>query len=179
MTREQPAGAAPPLTIAIRIPCRRWLDCVPSAHRVCRRAAAAAFAAVGAGLMEAELSMMLIDDAAITELNRDYRGRDTPTDVLSFAAADLRPGAPLPGAAGPVLLGDIVVAFETASADAARDGISMRDHLTHLVVHGVLHLFGHDHECETEANEMEALEIAVLSGLGIGNPYSPKLSGAA
>ncbi len=179
MKREGSAGAAPPLAVAIRIPCRHWIDSVPSVRRVCRRAAAAAFAAVDAGLMEAELSMMLTDDAAIAELNRDYRGREAPTDVLSFAATDMRPGAPPPGGPGPVLLGDIVVAFETTSADAAGDGISMRDHLTHLVVHGVLHLFGHDHECETEANEMEALEVAVLAELGIENPYSPKVSGAA
>ena len=91
---------------------------------------------------------------------------------MSFSNPDLQPGTPPSAGAAPALLGDVVVAFETASADAAKDGKSLSDHLAHLVVHGVLHLLGYDHEDDGDARSMEALEVAVLAGLGIENPYS-------
>lgn len=159
-------------TVAIAMPCRAWLGAVPAVRRVCRRAAIAALAAAQTRLAESEISMMLTDDATIADLNRRYRGRDAPTDVLSFANPDLQPGTPPRAGAAPALLGDVVVAFETASADAAQDGKSLSDHLTHLVVHGVLHLLGYDHEDEGDARSMETLEVSVLAGLGIDNPYS-------
>jgi len=152
---------------------------MPEVRRICRRAADAAFVAAGVDMPSAELSLMLTDDTEIAALNRDYRGHNGPTDVLSFAATDLRPGLPWPAADGPVLLGDVAVAFETAAADAARDGIELGDHLSHLIIHGVLHLLGYDHEGEAEAERMERLETATLAGLGIGDPYAPKISGAA
>lgn len=179
MTDKSSSGRTQKLAVSIRIPCGAWRAAVPSARRVCRRAAAAAFSAANTGAVAAELSLMLTDDAAIAALNRDYRGRNGPTDVLSFAAVELQPGSPLPKGDGPMLLGDVAVAFETASADAAMEGIDLGDHLAHLVVHGVLHLFGYDHEHEAEANRMEQLEVAVLAELGIGNPYSSEISGAA
>jgi len=109
---------------------------------------------------EGELSFVLMDDAKIRVLNRDYRGKDKPTNVLSFPVP---PPAPL--------LGDIVLARETLLREAAEKSVSFEHHLTHLVMHGWLHLQGFDHQTESEAQEMEALEIAALSSLGIDNPY--------
>lgn len=177
MTREKLVAKRLRPAVAIAMPCREWLSAVPAVRRVCRRAAVAALAAAETSLAESELSMMLTDDATIADLNRRYRGRDAPTDVLSFSNPDLKPGTPPSAGAAPALLGDVVVAFETASADAAKDGKSLSDHLTHLVVHGVLHLLGYDHEDDGDARSMEALEVAVLAGLGIDNPYSTEQPG--
>lgn len=177
MTREKLVAKRLRPAVAIAMPCREWLSAVPAVRRVCRRAAVAALAAAETSLAESELSMMLTDDATIADLNRRYRGRDAPTDVLSFSNPDLQPGTPPSAGAAPALLGDVVVAFETASADAAEDGKSLSDHLAHLVVHGVLHLLGYDHEDDGDARSMEALEVAVLAGLGIENPYSTEQPG--
>lgn len=127
------------------------------------QAAAAALAASGGNVPDdAELSVLLTDDAAMRALNRTWRGIDKATNVLSFPAASL-PLSPH--------LGDIVLAFETIRAEAAREGKTMADHLAHLVVHGVLHLLGHDHETNAQADGMEALERAALARLGIADPY--------
>ncbi len=110
---------------------------------------------------EGLVSLLLADDGELQQLNRDFRGKDKPTDVLSFPALEMdRP-----------LLGDIAVAYGTAARDAALQGKSMTDHLTHLLIHGYLHLLGHDHETQAEADAMEALEIRALATLGIANPY--------
>jgi len=108
---------------------------------------------------DVELSVTLADDAAVHALNRRWRGRDAPTNVLSFASGE-RP-----------LLGDVVLAYETVAREAAEQGKSLADHLAHLVTHGVLHLLGFDHEVEHEAEAMEALERRVLAGIGIADPY--------
>ena len=110
-----------------------------------------------------ELSCLLSDDASIRELNARWRGMDKPTNVLSFPATG--PGAEL-------LLGDVVLAFETVSREAAAENKPIRDHVVHLIVHGVLHLLGHDHEDDAEADTMEALEIRALHRLGFANPYA-------
>lgn len=112
-----------------------------------------------------EISVALADDSLVRGLNRDYRGKDSATNVLSFPAGD--PGAP----GRPRLIGDIVLALETVEAEARKAGKPVGDHVTHLVVHGVLHLLAYDHETEADAAVMETLEIAILAGLGIGNPY--------
>jgi probable rRNA maturation factor len=177
MTPEKLVAKRLQPAVVIAMPCREWLSAVPAVRRVCRRAAIAALAAAETSLAESELSMMLTDDATIADLNRRYRGRDAPTDVLSFSNPDLQPGTPPSAGAAPALLGDVVVAFETASADAAKDGKNLSDHLAHLVVHGVLHLLGYDHEDDGDARSMEALEVAVLAGLGIENPYSTEQPG--
>ena len=114
----------------------------------------------------AELSLVLTDDARIRVLNRDWRGKDKPTNVLSFPSADEDDDDPGP------LLGDVVVAFETCEREAAEEGKRFEDHVTHLLVHGLLHLFGWDHEDEAEADEMEALETEILAGLGVADPYA-------
>jgi len=120
-----------------------------------------------------ELGIVLTDDARIRELNARWRGFDKPTNVLSFPS-DLDP-ASLPVGA-PWLLGDVVVALETVGREAAEAGRSLSAHLTHLLVHGVLHLLGYDHEIEAEAVRMEALEIELLARLNITNPYAETLS---
>jgi probable rRNA maturation factor len=99
-------------------------------------------------------------------LNRDWRGKDKPTNVLSFPAMPVTPGG-----AVPPMLGDIALAFETVAAEAALEGKSFDHHLVHLIVHGLLHLLGHDHEDDVQAEAMEALERAALARLAIPDPY--------
>ena len=131
------------------------------------RAAEAVFAAAGqAAPRDAELSLLFTDDAHIRALNRDWRGKDKPTNVLSFPAHDVAPGE-----AVPPMLGDIALAFETVRAEADLEEKPFDHHLTHLIVHGLLHLLGHDHEDDDEAEKMEALERAALARLAIPDPY--------
>ena len=116
--------------------------------------------------VDRELSMLFTDDAAIRDLNNQWRGKDSPTNVLSF------PASPLAGRdAMPPILGDIVLAYETVAREAGLEGKPFDHHLTHLVVHGFLHLLGHDHEDDREAEAMEALERSILSRLAIPDPY--------
>lgn len=126
-------------------------------------------AVAGSGAVEvpadAELSVLLTDDAHIRVLNRDYRGFDKATNVLSF------PGSDDPDDLGP-MLGDIVIAHETLEAEALDAGIPVAHHMSHLVVHGLLHLFGYDHEDDEEAEAMERVETAILAELGIPDPYA-------
>ncbi len=121
-----------------------------------------------------EISVRLIDDAEMRTLNRTYRGRDSATNVLSFAlAADAGPGGAVPPPAGaPALLGDVVVAYETCAGEAAEQTKSLADHLRHMVVHGVLHLLGYDHQTEGDATQMEGREREILSRLGVPDPYA-------
>ncbi len=111
---------------------------------------------------------MLADDALVRRLNRDYRGVDQATNVLAFPAAD---GGGSVAAEAPLPLGDVVLALETVRREAADQGKSVAEHLSHLVVHGVLHLLGFDHVEAGDAARMEALEIEVLAGLGVPDPY--------
>ena len=134
-----------------------------SAKTVLRQAIAAAAAAMAG--KPGELAIVLTDDAAIRKLNRTWRGKDEPTNVLSFAAP------PSVSAAAPPQLGDIVIAYETTAREAAAEKKPFRHHLAHLAVHGFLHLAGHDHEDDNEAEAMERLEIAILARLKVPNPY--------
>ena len=115
----------------------------------------------------AEISVVFCDDAFIRGLNRKWRGIDKPANVLSFPAGGDPASAPL--------LGDIVIAFETASRQALDAGKPLRDHAAHLLVHGFLHLIGHDHVAAAEAETMEALERAILGRLGIACPFQESL----
>ena len=117
-----------------------------------------------------EVSILLSDDATVRVLNRGYRGIDRPTNVLSFALQD-EPG-PTPADDQPVVLGDVVLAFETCRREAEAEHRPLADHLAHLVVHGVLHLTGFDHRDGADAERMEDMERAVLAGLGIPDPYA-------
>jgi probable rRNA maturation factor len=144
-----------------------WADACPGADALAEIAARAALAeAAPAGEMPLIVGLVLTDDAEQHRLNLRYRGADKSTNVLSFALAD---GPPPPGA--PVLLGDVVLAFETVAREAAEQQKPLAAHLQHLVVHGVLHLLGFDHENDTEAAKMEAREIEILQRLGVPDPY--------
>ena len=115
---------------------------------------------------------MLTDDAAVRALNAQWRGKDRPTNVLSFPAATPDEIARARAGGPPLLLGDVVLALETCRREAAEQGKPLADHVAHLVVHGVLHLLGHDHEDDAEADRMERLETAILAELGIADPYA-------
>ena len=117
--------------------------------------------------MPAEVSLVFTDDASIREINAEWREQDKPTNVLSFPAFPLEPG----GMPGP-MLGDIVIARETVEREAAELEKSFEDHLTHLMVHGFLHLFGYDHMNYSDAEIMEGLETRILAKLGLSDPYA-------
>lgn len=136
--------------------------------------AAAACADVVAELANPRLSASLLftSDEEVHTLNREWRERDTPTNVLSFPMlareelVDLTPEGP------PVMLGDLALAYETCTREAAVKSVPLEHHAAHLIVHGLLHLAGHDHEIsEEDADKMEALEIRILAKLGIADPY--------
>ena len=114
-----------------------------------------------------ELSLVFTDDASIREINAEWRSQDKATNVLSFPAFPLQPG----GKPGP-MLGDIIIARETVEREAIDLEKSFDDHLTHLVVHGFLHLFGYDHMNNNEAERMEGLETRILAELGLSDPYA-------
>jgi probable rRNA maturation factor len=165
---SRPASAAAarraPVRVAVRILDPRWRRALPAADRLARRAARAALA--GARARRAgELAVVLADDAMLRGLNRAYRGIDKPTNVLSFC------GEPRAYGGGPRDLGDVLVARETLVGEARSQGKRPADHLAHLVVHGVLHLLGYDHEAKAEADRMERLEVAILARLGVADPY--------
>ena len=170
MTEAAQRKPAPGLEIDVSVPCQRWREALPRAAALCRDAATAAFQTVRAGVAGAEVSIVLADDGFIQGLNRDYRDHDEPTNVLSFPVLSEAEETP-PHRDVPRMLGDIVVAFETADAEAEAQGKTLGDHLSHLVVHGMFHLLGHDHRTKARAEAMEKLEIEVLGGLGIANPY--------
>jgi len=114
-----------------------------------------------------EVSLVFTDDASIREINAEWRDQDKPTNVLSFPAFPLQPGK-MPGP----MLGDIIIARETVEREAVDLEKSFSDHLTHLLVHGFLHLFGYDHMEKHEAEEMEDLETRILAVLGLSDPYA-------
>ena len=114
----------------------------------------------------AEVSVVFTNDAHVRGLNKRYRGKNAATNVLSFPAPAL-----VEGVLGPIL-GDIVLASETVVNEARAEGLTLADHLTHLLVHGFLHLVGYDHEADAEAVVMEGLETAILARLGIADPYA-------
>ncbi len=118
-----------------------------------------------------EVGVLYADDARVRGLNRDYRGQDKPTNVLSFPAAGDWEEAGIPKGT-PLMLGDVVLALETVAREAAEQGKSVEQHTGHLVAHGILHLLGYDHVSEEDARTMEAKEVEILARLGIPDPYS-------
>ena len=146
-------------------------------HPLATRAATATIAATPHGdlattVAAIEISIRLTSDDEVHTLNRQYRQQDNPTNVLSFPMVqpDLIDGLSNTDD-GEVLLGDIVLAHETCLREAAERGVSIEDHATHLIVHGVLHLLGYDHMTDTEAEAMEAIEYDVMASLGLHDPY--------
>lgn len=143
------------------------------------RAGRGALAGVGMPVEGFQVSLLGCDDARIAVLNADFRGKPTPTNVLSWPsdergaefAGDV-PERPSPGAPGdPESLGDIAIAWETCAREAQEQGKTMADHVAHLLVHGVLHLLGYDHVDAEDAALMEALEVRILASLGVSDPY--------
>lgn len=150
MARTKPATPAVSIDVQRRVAARG----IPSANSL-RGFARAALQPKAQG----ELTIRITDPLESRELNRDFRGKDKPTNVLSF------------GYDVPDMLGDLVICAEVVAQEAAEQGKVPRAHWAHMVVHGCLHLQGFDHECEPEAAHMEAMETAILAALGFSNPY--------
>jgi probable rRNA maturation factor len=146
----------------------------PDAEAVIHRAISAAAEIADADVGEAELAVMLTDDSGIQTLNRNWRGIDKPTNVLSFPA--LQPtGSGTPDNA-PRMLGDIAIAYQTMRKEADDEQKPFDHHLSHLAVHGFLHLIGYDHEKDDDAEAMESLEQEILAQLGIPDPYADRVN---
>jgi probable rRNA maturation factor len=144
----------------------------PDADAVILRAIAAAAEAVDADVAEAEIAVMLTDDSGIRTLNSNWRGIDRPTNVLSFPA--LQPQAAQKPGDAPRMLGDIAIAYQTMRREADAEQKPFDHHLSHLAVHGFLHLIGYDHENDTDAELMESKETEILAQLGIPDPYADR-----
>ncbi len=157
MTKTQIQSAMVDLDLRVAAP--EWAKTLPDLEAICQRALEAGAAQKSA---RGEVAILLTNNAEIQDLNRDWRGKDKPTDVLSFPADPM----------DEPFLGDIAVAIGVTQEDAKTRDIGLDQHLSHLLIHGLLHLLGHDHKDDTEAAEMEALEIAALASLGWPDPYS-------
>jgi probable rRNA maturation factor len=156
-----------PVTFDLTVEAGNWPDEAMLTALV-ERSVAAAFAELGPSRQgESELGVIFTDDVRIRELNAGWRGKDQATNVISFPAFPDTKSGPLPP-----LLGDIVPAAETVSGEAALEGKPIENHISHLVVHGLLHLVGYDHEIDAEAEEMEALERRILARLALPDPYA-------
>ena len=152
-----------PFTIDIHIDDESWTDEITEPEPFAARAVSAVWPLLGTPII-GELSIALVNDEAIQILNRDYRGKDAPTNVLSFPTTG-PDDSPAP------IMGDIVLARETILREAKAAGKNTADHITHLLIHGFLHLQGYDHETDGDAAVMESIEIDALRRLGIDNPY--------
>jgi probable rRNA maturation factor len=173
------------LDISVSLEAGDWEAVVADVEQRIETAARAAFdAAERPSVLDgapAEMSLVLADDALVRTLNRDYRDKDKPTNVLSFALLDDLDDTDddLARDEGmPILIGDVILAFETVQREAREQGKSVGDHLTHLVIHGVLHLLGYDHLSDPDADRMERLETSILARMGSADPYSANLAQA-
>ena len=151
--------------IEVEIEADDWTEALPDAEAVVERAASAAL-----GEVAGDLVVLLTDDAAVRVLNLQFRAKDKPTNVLSFPGGDMPP-LPDGGPEQARHLGDVVLAFGVCRDEAEAQGKSLANHLTHLVIHGVLHVLGRDHEDDAEAEAMEAEERSLLASLGVADPY--------
>ena len=158
--RKAAPKAAKSIEVMVQSP--RWKK-QPRAATIVRNAVQAAAKATST---RAALAIVLTDDSAIRTLNRDWRGFDKPTNVLSFPAAKRRAGS------DDASLGDVIIAFQTVAREAEDEGKTFKHHLAHLAVHGFLHLLGYDHEADRDARKMERLEVAILARLGMPDPYA-------
>ena len=151
--------------IEIQVEDPAWHRALPDVETIVARAAAAVPGADRRPDGEPFATVLLADDDAVQALNARFRGRDAPTNVLSF------PASSVPGLPEAAYLGDIILAFEVCRGEAEAQGKPLAHHLSHLVIHGLLHLQGHDHQSDEEAEVMEARERTLLAGLGIDDPY--------
>ncbi len=158
---KRPMREKPMPEIDIQVREKRFYLRRPDIKRFCRRAIEAAWQ----GYEPAEVSVVLADDDFVHILNRDYRGKDCPTNVLSFENAEKPPKGQ------PWMAGDIIVAYQTVVREAKAQGKSFSAHLAHLVIHGALHLQGYDHLTARQAKPMERLERQLVCGLGYADPY--------
>ena len=157
----------------------RWRQALPELEAVAVEAAAMAVGGAGVGV-GCEVSILACDDAAIAGLNRQFRQKDGPTNVLSWPSEDLSPGRPggapglpEPGPSGPpVFLGDLALALETCRAEAESADIPLKFHVRHLILHGCLHLLGYDHVADEDAALMEGIESRLLTKAGYPDPYA-------
>jgi len=154
-----------PLTADILVTADCW-QAEPEAEALVQRAIEAAARQASASAEGAEVAIVLTDDSGIRTLNRDWRGIDKPTNVLSFPAVPASGGG-----AQPRLLGDIAIAYEITRREAESENKPFAHHLSHLAVHGFLHLVGYDHDNDADAETMETLERTILAGLGVPDPY--------
>ena len=161
---------APPPQIDIQTHSPLW-EAQPMAAQIVHDAVATA--AFEISMISGEVSIVLTDDSAIAKLNRDWRGVDKPTNVLSFPASGQKAGA------GARLLGDIVIAYQTLERECENENRLFLHHLAHLAIHGFLHLSGYDHETDAQADEMEALETRIMSRLNMPDPYLERDLGEA
>jgi probable rRNA maturation factor len=156
---------APLIEVIVDSP--RW-RAQPQAASIVKKAVRTA--ARAASTPRAELAIVLTDDSAIRALNRQWRGLDAPTNVLSFPTkAPRRRRSPRPADGH---LGDVVIAYQTTAREAKAEDKRFRDHLTHLAIHGFLHLLGYDHETDRDASAMERLEVRILQRLAVPDPYA-------
>ncbi|MEO3434853.1 rRNA maturation RNase YbeY [Inquilinus sp. CAU 1745] len=165
------AAFADRLDLAVTVEDDRWREMLgEDAEGLVTPFVIAALEAGDAAEEEVEIGIAFADDERVRVLNRDYRGKDKPTNVLSFALTE---GEETPAPmGGPVMLGDLVLARETVLREAAEQGKAPRDHAVHLIVHGVLHLLGYDHLTDADALLMERTEAAVLARFGLADPYA-------
>ncbi len=184
---KQDASTPPPLDVAVVRHALGWKQTGLSDTALGRFAKAAFDAGrsktgIATADMPYEVTLLLSDDAEVQTLNRQWRGFDKPTNVLSFPADEALDGSALAAFEQPIPLGDVVLSLETLQREADAQAVPLADHAGHLVVHGMLHLLGFDHETEPEAAEMEALETEILKSLGIADPYreppEPEAGGA-
>lgn len=154
------------MSVSIEVEDQAWLA-VPGLEELTRKASSAALSAAHDGSDHLDIAVLFTGDASMAEINAQWRGQNKPTNVLSFPVPT---GMPVPADhARP--LGDIVLAYGVMAHEAAAQGKTLRDHTAHLIVHGVLHLLGHDHETDAGAQTMERLEASILKDLGISDPY--------
>ncbi len=120
---------------------------------------------------KAQATLLLTTDAAVQKLNKEFRGKDKATNVLSFPQFDRKDLSKMARCIGDIYVGDIAVAYGTVVKEAKAEGKSELDHLTHLLIHGLLHLFGYDHDTNSKASQMERLEKQIMATLGLPDPY--------
>ncbi|QDL91587.1 rRNA maturation RNase YbeY [Paroceanicella profunda] len=158
----------------------RWVSFTPPLAGLAERAARAALEAVGLSPEGYEISLLACGDERITELNAEFRGKESPTNVLSWPTHELAPDSPgavpwlppEPAGEGPDILGDIAISYETALREAMEQEKRAEDHILHLILHATLHLLGYDHETDADAALMEGIESETLVSMGLPDPYT-------
>ena len=171
-------GTVKKLNLDINITSKKWNDHNIDLNEFISKFASEALSACNIFKIaeSAELSILLTTDQKIRKLNNEYRGKDKPTNVLSFPLQQINPGKFLKSHAleKVIYLGDIIFAYATIKKEALREEKDFLDHFAHLIIHGTLHLIGFDHECDLDANQMEEIEIKLLAKFGIASPYGDK-----